>query len=55
MMFLFMRSDKALVDIYDLPINLIWGYSAFLVISYIVLLIIQVVISTSTFQQFHGH
>lgn len=50
-----MRSDDALVDIYDLPMPLIWGYSALLVVVYVILLILQVVVSTATYGIFHGY
>eukprot|EP01127_Copromyxa_protea_P003142 TRINITY_DN13006_c0_g1_i1.p1 TRINITY_DN13006_c0_g1~~TRINITY_DN13006_c0_g1_i1.p1 ORF type:complete len:193 (-),score=27.81 TRINITY_DN13006_c0_g1_i1:104-682(-) len=54
-LFLFMRSDDALTDIYDLPMPLIWGYSALLVVIYVILLILQVIVSTATFSSFHGY
>jgi len=53
-LFLFLRSDDALVDIYDLPINAVWTYSSIVVVSYVIVLIFQVMISTSTYQQWHG-
>lgn len=50
-----MRSDDALADIYDLSMPLIWGYSALMVVVYVVLLILQVVVSTATYAIFHGY
>jgi hypothetical protein len=54
-LFLFMRSDDALVDIYDLPMPYIWGYSSLLVVVYVILLILQVIVSTATYSVFHGY
>lgn len=52
--FLFTRCDDDLVDVYDLPMNLVWGYSSALVLGYIIFMILQVVVSTVTYSQFHG-
>eukprot|EP01126_Amoeba_proteus_P039996 TRINITY_DN4243_c0_g1_i3.p1 TRINITY_DN4243_c0_g1~~TRINITY_DN4243_c0_g1_i3.p1 ORF type:complete len:108 (+),score=9.32 TRINITY_DN4243_c0_g1_i3:356-679(+) len=53
-LFLFMRSDDALIDIYDLPVNLVWAYSTVLVLIYVSLMLVQVFVFTATYQEFHG-
>jgi len=54
MIFLFLRSDRNLLQIYNTPVNFIWGMSAVSILLYIALLICQVVVYTTTYQQFHG-
>eukprot|EP01128_Nolandella_sp_AFSM9_P004610 TRINITY_DN2090_c0_g1_i1.p1 TRINITY_DN2090_c0_g1~~TRINITY_DN2090_c0_g1_i1.p1 ORF type:complete len:212 (+),score=36.19 TRINITY_DN2090_c0_g1_i1:44-637(+) len=54
-MFLFMRSNDHLEQVYTLQPKILWAYSLVVVILYISILITQSVIYTSTYQQFYGY
>jgi len=54
-MFLFMRSKEHIAQHFGLSTLTLWVYSGLAAFLYIVLLIIQVVIYTTTYQQFHGY